>query len=59
MFQIYNVNYFEKVAPEKVTPENIKKVKRRYSWEIYGWYLVMIIVPPILILGIILIANCQ
>ncbi|GAA3773122.1 MULTISPECIES: SLATT domain-containing protein [Flavobacterium] len=57
MFQISNINYFEKVAPEKVTPKNIKKVKQRYLWEIYGWYSIMIVLPPILILGIILLAN--
>ncbi|UMB61155.1 SLATT domain-containing protein [Lutibacter sp. A80] len=58
LFQINNIDYFEKVAPKKVTPENIKKVKRRYNWEVYGWYSIMIIAPPILITGIILIAKC-
>ena len=59
IFQINNVNYFEKVAPEKVTSQNIKKVKRRYLWEIYGWYSVMIIMPPILILAIIIMNTNQ
>src|SRR5690606_37511796 len=53
MFLINNVNYIEKVEPEKITSKNIKKVKCRYLWEIYGWYSIMIITPPILILAII------
>lgn len=47
-FQINNVNYFKKIEPEKVTPKNIRKVKRRYYWNVYGWYSIMIIIPPIL-----------
>ena len=57
MFQINNIDYFKIVAPEKITPENIKRVKRRYNWEIYGWYSIMIIAPPILIIGILLITT--
>ena len=48
LFQISNVEYFSEIVPEKVTSKNIKRVYRRYKWEIYGWYSIMIIVPPIL-----------
>ncbi|TYA78443.1 SLATT domain-containing protein [Seonamhaeicola marinus] len=48
LFQIRNLSYFKKVAPEKVTPFNILKVKAKYYWMVYGWYSIMIIIPPIL-----------
>lgn len=57
MFQIANVPYFSKVAPDKVTPENIKKVKNKYKWEVYGWYSIMIILPPLLIVAILIITS--
>ncbi|MDH7911138.1 SLATT domain-containing protein [Winogradskyella sp. SYSU M77433] len=57
MFQISNIDYFEKIAPKKVTPKNIKKVKRKYIWQVYGWYSIMIITPPIFIAGIIIITK--
>lgn len=48
MFQVSNVDYFKKIAPDKVTPKAIKKVRLRYNWHIYGWYSIMIVFPPIL-----------
>lgn len=48
LFQISNIGYFKKVSPEKVTPLNILKVKLKYYWMVYGWYSIMIIMPPIL-----------
>lgn len=48
LFQINNVPYFSKIAPEKVTSQNIRIVKMRYYWHIYGWYSIMIVFPPIL-----------
>jgi hypothetical protein len=47
MFQISNLDYFDKISNSK-----IKKVQRRYNWEIYGWYSIMIVIIPILIVGI-------
>lgn len=52
LFQIKNVDYFQKVAPAVVTPKNIKKVKRRFYWNIYGWYSIMIILPPLIVIAI-------
>jgi hypothetical protein len=47
MFQISNLDYFDKISESK-----IKKIKTRYNWEIYGWYTIMIVLTPILIIGI-------
>ncbi|WP_111709092.1 SLATT domain-containing protein [Lutibacter citreus] len=58
LFQINNIEYFKKIAPSKATPKNIKKVRRRYNWQIYGWYTIMIVAPPILIIGILIFLNC-
>lgn len=52
MFQISNLDYFD-----KITESQIKKIKRRYNWEIYGWYTIMIVLTPILIIGIEIIMN--
>jgi hypothetical protein len=47
MFQISNLDYFDKISESE-----IKKIKKRYNWEIYGWYTIMIVITPILIIGI-------
>ena len=52
MFQISNLDYFDKISESE-----IKKIKRRYNWEIYGWYTIMIVLTPVLIVGIEIIMN--
>ncbi|WP_297332726.1 SLATT domain-containing protein [Flavobacterium sp.] len=49
MFLINNVRYIKELLPEKVTKKNIRKVKINYYWDVYGWYTIMITVPPIII----------
>jgi hypothetical protein len=57
LFQIKNVDYFNEVAPTVVTTKNIKKVKRRYNWNVYGWYSIIITLPPLIVLGIFVIQK--
>lgn len=52
MFQISNLDYFD-----KITPSQVKKIKRRYNWEIYGWYTIMIVLTPTVIIIIEIIMN--
>jgi len=52
IFQISNLDYFDKISDSE-----IKKIKRRYNWGVYGWYVTMIILTPIIIIGIEIIIN--
>lgn len=47
MFQISNLDYFK-----KITESEKKKIKRNYNWHVYGWYSIMIILTPLIIIGI-------
>lgn len=47
-FKTLNPNHFEELSEG-----NIKKIKKKYNWEICGWYSIMIILPPIIMIGLI------
>lgn len=46
-FKISQLSYFT-----ELTPKDVKKINRKYWWTCYGWYSIVIILPPIVILGI-------
>lgn len=45
IFQISNLNYFKNISKYTVT-----KTKLMFYWEVYGWYTIMILSIPILII---------
>ncbi|WP_298427370.1 SLATT domain-containing protein [uncultured Kordia sp.] len=45
MFRVSNLDYFDTIATSE-----IKKIKRKYNWGIYGWYTIMIVIIPIIII---------
>lgn len=47
VFLINNVSYIKRIHPEKVTDKAIRKIKIRHIWDVYGWYTIMISIPPI------------
>lgn len=49
-FRINNLLYFE----DELTRKQATKIKRKLRWSIYGWYVVMIIITPIIILALIM-----
>jgi hypothetical protein len=46
-FKLSQPEYFK-----ELTPGDVKKIKRKYWWICYGWYSLIIIFPPIIILAI-------
>lgn len=46
-FKLSQPEYFK-----ELTPDDVKKIKRKYWWICYGWYSLIIIFPPIIILAI-------
>lgn len=46
-FKIGQRGYFK-----ELTQEDVKKINRKYWWTCYGWYSLVIILPPIIILAI-------
>lgn len=46
-FKLSQPKYFT-----ELTPDDVKKIKRKYWWICYGWYSIIIIFPPIIILAI-------
>lgn len=49
-FLIANIEYMKKTNPDKVKHLNKYKIRLSFYWNIYGWYLLLIITPPILLL---------
>lgn len=46
-FKISQLDYFS-----ELTLKDVKKIKKKYWWICYGWYSIIIILPPIIILAI-------
>ncbi|RTY75145.1 SLATT domain-containing protein [Flavobacterium sp. LS1R10] len=46
-FKITQLNYFK-----ELTTKDVKKIKKNYWWKCYGWYSLIIALPPIVILVI-------
>jgi hypothetical protein len=46
-FKLSQPKYFT-----ELTPEDVKKIKRKYWWICYGWYSLIIVFPPVIILAI-------
>lgn len=51
-FKTLNTDHFKELSESE-----IKQIKKRYNWEIYGWYTIMICLPPILIITLILFSK--
>ena len=49
--RINNLLYFE----NELTKKEISSIKRKLHWSIYGWYVMMIVITPIIILILIMI----
>ncbi|MBU2907575.1 SLATT domain-containing protein [Arenibacter algicola] len=47
-FLITNIEWMKKNEPDKIKNLNKDKIAFLYYWNIYGWYLLLIISPPIL-----------
>jgi len=52
IFKTKNLDYFT-----ELTPKDIKRIKRKNNWMIHGWYSIIIIVPPIIIVMITIFKN--
>lgn len=50
-FRVKSLLYFE----DELTKKQISSIKRKLSWNIYGWYVMMIVITPIIILILIMI----
>ncbi|MDT0644649.1 SLATT domain-containing protein [Zunongwangia sp. F363] len=46
LFLVKNIEYLKKNEPDKIKHLNIDKTQRLYFWNVYGWYLLFIILPP-------------
>lgn len=46
-FKISQLSHFS-----ELTKKDVEKINRKYSWICYGWYSIIIILPPIVILAI-------
>lgn len=47
-FLLTNIEYMTKTNPDKVKHLNKYFVKMSYYWNIYGWYFLLVIIPPAL-----------
>lgn len=48
IFLIKNIEWLKKNEPDKIKSLNVNKITFLYLWNIYGWYLLLIILPPAL-----------
>ena len=48
-FLIANWEWMQKNEPKKIKNKSRRKIQFAYYWNIYGWYVLLIITPPILI----------
>ncbi len=46
-FLMTNIEYMKRTNPDKVKHLNKKEIAIRYYWNVYGWHLLLIIIPPI------------
>lgn len=47
-FLLTNIEYMRKTDPDKVRHLNKHSVVLNYYWQVYGWYFILVVIPPIL-----------
>jgi|GEM_PF-804409 len=47
-FLMTNIEWMKKNEPDKIKHLNKNKIAIHYYWNVYGWYFLLIILPPIL-----------
>tara|TARA_R110002096_G_scaffold169915_1_gene341878 strand:- start:1755 stop:2429 length:675 start_codon:yes stop_codon:yes gene_type:complete len=47
-FLITNIEWMKKNEPDKIKHLNKNRIAVRYYWNVYGWYFLLITIPPIL-----------
>jgi hypothetical protein len=47
-FLMTNIEWMKKNEPDKIKRLNKNKIAIHYYWNVYGWYFLLIILPPIL-----------
>jgi hypothetical protein len=48
LFLVRNIEWMKKNEPDKIKSVKKNKVLMVYYWNVYGWYILLIILPPIL-----------
>lgn len=56
-FLLTNIEYMTKTNPDKVKHLSKYSVKVNYYWNVYGWYFLLVIIPPALFAIIIIITQ--
>lgn len=48
LFLVKNIEWLKKNEPDKIKSLNENKIWLLYYWNVYGWYILLIILPPLL-----------
>tara|TARA_B100000378_G_scaffold225912_1_gene189851 strand:- start:24078 stop:24749 length:672 start_codon:yes stop_codon:yes gene_type:complete len=48
LFLVKNIEWMKKNEPDKIKSLKENKIWRLYYWNVYGWYILLIILPPLL-----------
>ena len=51
-FLMTNIEYMKRTNPDKVKNLNKNEITLRYYWNVYGWYFLLVTIPPALFIAI-------
>ena len=51
-FLMTNIEYMKRTNPDKVKNLNKNEIVLRYYWNVYGWYFLLVTIPPVLFIAI-------
>ena len=59
-FLMTNIEWMKKNEPDKIKHLNKNRISFLYYWNVYGWYFLLILLPPVLFILLILFTktNC-
>src|SRR5690554_3947465 len=58
-FLMTNIEYMKRTNPDKVSTLNKNIIAIRYYWNVYGWYFLLIVLPPIIFIALMIFTGAN